>query len=166
MRGVINTLVLSIARRAGGPPGNQAARCTYSAAFYPFQQGRRGDGTACTIYLMQRLLAGCTVPEVGRLRRALKPWALDGSDASQCNKGNCGPCRYKNYSYLSSPWCNPPVVWVSGAETSIKTWRLSLNLSLALRRKQPRPEFFCLFSRRHTCTWVLPAGLCRERDRS
>lgn len=48
-----------------------------------------------------------------------------------------------NCRYLSSPWCNPPVVWVSGVETSIKTWPLSRNLSLGLRRRQPWPE--CLF---------------------
>lgn len=64
---------------------------------------------------------------------------------------------------LSSPWCNPPVVWVSGAETSIKTWRLSLNLSLALRKKPPQPEFQSSLTHRHR---RLPAGLYRARDRS
>lgn len=165
MRGVINTLVLSIVERAGGPPGNQAACCTYSAAFYPIQQWQCGDGAACTIYLMQWLLAGCAVPEawLGCLRCALKPWALDRLDTSRCNKGNCGPCRYKTTHISHPPWCNPPVIWVSGAETSIKTWRLSLNFSLALRRKQPQPESLSFLSQTHR---VLPAGLYRAKDRS
>lgn len=62
------------------------------------------------------------------------------------------------------PWCNPPVVSVSRAETSIKTWRLSLNLLLAPRRKQPQLEFVSFFSLTHTCR-LPPAGLYRPRDR-
>lgn len=67
--------------------------------------------------------------------------------------------------YLSSPWCNPPVVWASGAKTSIKTWLLSLNFSLAPRRKQPQPQFLYFPLQTHAHR-PLPVGLYRARDRS
>lgn len=75
-------------------------------------------------------------------------------------KGTVGHVATK---LLISPRCNPLVVWVSGAETSIKTWRLSLNLSLALRRKQPQPEFQSSLTHTYRRS---PAGLYRARDRS
>lgn len=53
MRGVINTLVLATEHRAGGPPGNQAACCTYSAAFTQsnsgsVEMGQHVPSTSCS----------------------------------------------------------------------------------------------------------------------
>lgn len=95
---------------------------------------------------------------------ALKPRALDRLEVNQCKKRKWWGHADTKLLISFIPWCNPPVVWVSGAETSIKTWRLSLNLLLALRRKQPQLEFVSFFSQTHACR-LSPAGLCRPRDR-
>lgn len=102
---------------------------------------------AVTVSRLRRPRGGPPALCIKNLERRMDPtWA-------GAVRGNCGAIQTQNYSYLSSHWCNPPVVWASGAETSIKTWRLSLNLSLALRKKQPRPEFLSFLSQRHT-DWV------------
>lgn len=92
-----------------GALGNQA-ECR--SAFYPGQQWQREDGTACTKRHMRWLWAGCGVPEVAWPSCALKQ--------NHCKKiQNDGPIPCKPH-VSHPPWCDPPVVWVSGVETSIK----------------------------------------------
>lgn len=121
MRGVINTLVFSVALRTGGPLGNQA-ECR--SAFYPGQQWQREDGTACTKRHMRWLWAGCDVPEV--------VWPSCALKQNHCKKiQNDGPIPCKPH-VSHPPWCDPPVVWVSSAETSIKNMTIITDFVMGL----------------------------------
>lgn len=130
MRGVINTLVFSVALRTGGPLGNQA-ECR--SAFYPGQQWQREDGTACTKRHMRWLWAGCGVPEVAWPSCALKQNHCKIKKPKYKTMGQ----SHVNLTSLILPdaihrWFES-VVW----KHQLKTWRLSLTLSWAWRSQTP-----------------------------
>lgn len=124
----------------GGLLGNQATYCLFSVAFYLFQQWQHWDETAGSINFTQRW-AACAVghrPE----RRTNRMKTGRGKKKKKRRKGWTCWC-YTTYIFYSLVL---PMVWVSGVETSIITWGLSLNLSLALRMKPLQPEY---------CIWIL-----------
>lgn len=130
MRGVINTLVFSVALRTGGPLGNQA-ECR--SAFYPGQQWQREDGTACTKRHMRWLWAGCGVPEVAWPSCALKQNHCKIKKPKYKTMGQ----SHVNLTSLILPdaihrWFESVV-----RKHQLKTWRLSLTLSWAWRSQTP-----------------------------
>lgn len=157
MRGFINTLVLAMKCHTGGAAG-QSNSLLFICHCVPMAAPWRWDSTH-TAHLQQLLGAGCTIPEVSCALTALSTGWIWCEQIQRT-------METRRHSHLHFPDEIHRWFRLTGAETSIKTQRLSLNLSLALRKKQPLQELFfspLLFSPHLRCSaW----GLRRSRDRS
>lgn len=124
------------------------------SACFSYDSGSQSGGTySVPAWPRRRLGAGCTVPEVSCALKALSGGWI-GCDLVQRTT------QTRRRSYLCSPDEIHRWFRLTGAETSIKTRRLSLNLSLAPRRKQPLQELLPPHPHPHTRT--LPHALSQH----
>lgn len=134
MREFINTLVLAVECHTGGAAG-QSNSLLFVRNCFPMAAAWRWDG----VHRPPPLLgAGCTIPEVSCALTALSTGWIRCELIQRTTQTRC-------HSRLHSPDEIHQWFRLSGAETSIKTRRLSLNSSLALRRKQPLQELLFFF---------------------
>lgn len=162
MRGFINTLVLAVECHTGGAAGQSNSLLWVQCCIPPGPTPWRWD-------------AACRLPPAATGRRLHHPrgeLSIKGLEhwielmwAESEIHADAPP------AHISAPLMKSTGGFeITGAETSIKTRRLSLNLSLALRKKQPLQEFlFCFFFFSPSPSFSSPLGawgLRRSRHRS